>query len=46
MSIAIQDAVKDLLRIVAQRQATHPKKRFTLGGRLIGDLGKPHVEGA
>ncbi|MAM66381.1 MAG: hypothetical protein CL702_08370, partial [Chloroflexi bacterium] len=46
MSIAIQDAVKDLLRIVAQLQATYPKKRFTLDGRLIGDLGETLVEGA
>ena len=46
MSIAIQDAVKDLSRIVAQLQATYPKKRFTLDGRLIGDSGETLVEGA
>ena len=46
MPIAIQDAVEDLLRIVAQLQATYPKKRLTLDGRLIGDLGETHVEGA
>ena len=46
MSIAIQDAVKYLSRIVAQLQATYPKKRFTLDGRLIGDLGETHVGGA
>ena len=46
MSIAIQDAVKDLLRIKAQLQATYPKKRFTLDERLIGDLGETLVEGA
>ena len=46
MSIAIQDAVKDLLRIVTQLQATYPKKRFTLDGRLTGDLGETLVEGA
>ena len=46
MPIAIQDAVEDLLRIVAQPQATNPKKRLTLDGRLIGDLGETLVEGA
>ena len=46
MSIAIQDAVKDLLRIAALLQTTYPKKRFTLDGRLIGDLGETPVEGA
>jgi hypothetical protein len=46
MSISVQDAVRDLLRIVAQLQATYPKKRFTLDGRLIGDLGETLVEGA
>ena len=46
MPIAIQDAVEDLLRIVAQLQATYPKKRLTLDGRLIDDLGETLVEGA
>ena len=46
MSFAIQDAVEDLLRIVAQLQATYPKKRLTLDGRLIVDSGETVVEGA
>lgn len=40
MSITVQDAVKGMLQIVAQLQDTYPKKKFTLDGRLVGDLGK------
>jgi hypothetical protein len=41
----IQDAVKQLLQIVEQLRRTYPKKRFTLDGRLIGDLGETLAEG-
>ena len=46
MSISVQHAVKQLLRIVDQLQSEYPKKRFTLDGRLVGDLGEILVEGA
>lgn len=36
----IRDAVVEMLEIVAQLQKTYPKKRFTLDGRLVGDLGE------
>ena len=46
MDITVPDAIKRLLRIVDQLHTAHPKKKFTLDGRLIGDLGETIVEGA
>ena len=46
MSVVIQDAVKQLLKIVGRLQDEYPKKRFTLDGRLVGDLGETLVESA
>ena len=46
MDITVPDAIKQLLQIVEQLQIAHPKKKFTLDGRLIGDLGETIVEGA
>jgi len=40
----IHQAVKDMLEIVDQLQKTYPKKKFTLDGRLVGDLGEILVE--
>jgi len=36
----IDEAVRAMLRIVAELRRTHPQKRFTLDGRLVGDLGE------
>jgi len=44
MEITIPDAVKQMLQIVKQLQSKYPKKRFTLDGRLVGDLGEILVE--
>jgi hypothetical protein len=44
MLITIEEAVSKLLGIVDQLQQTHPKKKFTLDGRLIGDIGEILVE--
>ena len=46
MDITVPDAIKQLLQIVEQLQIAHPKKKFTLDGRLVGDLGETLVEGA
>ncbi len=46
MEITIPDAIKRLLQIVDQLRSTYPKKRFTLDGRLVGDLGEVLVEAA
>jgi len=46
MGITIPDAVNQMLQIVEQLQSAYPKKRFTLDGRLVGDLGEILVEGA
>ena len=40
----IHHAVKDMLKIVESLQKTYPKKKFTLDGRLVGDLGEILVE--
>ncbi len=40
MGITILDAVNQMLQIVKQLQSAYPKKRFTLDGRLVGDLGE------
>jgi len=44
MEITIPDAVKQMLQIVKQLQSKYPQKRFTLDGRLVGDLGEILVE--
>ncbi len=44
MPITIQAAVGKLLEIVSQLQEAYPKKRFTLDGRLVGDIGEILVE--
>jgi hypothetical protein len=46
MAITIRDAVNQMLQIVKQLQNAYPKKRFTLDGRLVGDLGEILVEAA
>lgn len=46
MATTIEDAVKELLHIVKQLSGTYPKRKFTLDGRLVGDLGEVLVEGA
>ena len=46
MEITIPDAVNQMLQIVEQLQSAYPKKRFTLDGRLVGDLGEILVEDA
>ena len=40
MDITIPEAVSQLLRIVKQLQSAYPGKKFTLDGRLVGDLGE------
>lgn len=40
----IHHAVKYMLQIVEALQETYPKKKFTLDGRLVGDLGEILVE--
>lgn len=40
----IHQAVKDMLRIVDTLQDAYPKKKFTLDGRLVGDMGEILVE--
>ena len=46
LKITVPDAINQLLQIVWHLQITHPKKKFTLDGRLIGDLGETLVENA
>jgi len=36
----IADAIRNMLAIVASLRESHPHKRFTLDGRLVGDLGE------
>ena len=45
MGITVQETIKQLLQVVKQLRSTYPKKRLTLDGRLIGDLGETLVEG-
>jgi hypothetical protein len=45
-TITIEDAVRQLLAIVTTLASTYPKKKFTLDGRLVGDLGEVLVESA
>lgn len=40
----IHQAVKDMLEIVEALQKSYPKKKFTLDGRLVGDLGEILIE--
>ena len=40
----ITNAVKDMLKIVEKLHKAYPKKKFTLDGRLVGDLGEILVE--
>jgi hypothetical protein len=42
----IPDAIIKILGIVDQLRAVYPKKKFTLDGRLLGDLGECLVEDA
>lgn len=46
MAITIPDAVRQMLNIVENLCAAYPKKRFTLDGRLVGDIGEVLVEDA
>jgi hypothetical protein len=46
VAITIQRALKQLLQVVGELQSTYPKKKFTLDGRLVGDLGEALVEDA
>jgi hypothetical protein len=39
-TITIPEAVKQLLQVVQSLREAFPKKRFTLDGRLVGDLGE------
>jgi hypothetical protein len=36
----MKNAITDLLAIVAKLQRTYPTRRFTLDGRLVGDIGE------
>lgn len=40
----IKIAVKSMLKIVDELRKTYPKRKFTLDGRLVGDLGEILVE--
>ena len=40
MEITIPEAIKQLRQVVKQLQDAYPKKKFTLDGRLVGDLGE------
>ena len=42
----ISKAVKEMLKIVEELHKAYPKKKFTLDGRLVGDLGEILVENA
>lgn len=42
----ISKALKKLLETVDELRKAYPKKRFTLDGRLVGDIGEILVEGA
>lgn len=46
MSITVPDAVKQMLAIVERLCASYPHKKFTLDGRLVGDIGEVLVEDA
>jgi hypothetical protein len=40
----IPDAIRQMLGIMEQLRSAYPKKKFTLDGRLVGDLGECLVE--
>ena len=44
MEITIPEALKQLLQITKQLHNEYPKRRFTLDGRLVGDLGEVLAE--
>jgi hypothetical protein len=44
MKATIPRAVEQLLAIVEELRTTLPKKRFTLDGRLVGDIGEALAE--
>jgi len=44
MSMAISKSIKKLLKIVEELHKAHPSKKFTLDGRLVGDIGEILVE--
>jgi len=44
MKISIPEALTKLQTIVAALQQSYPQKRFTLDGRLVGDLGEVLAE--
>jgi hypothetical protein len=44
MEITIPEAIKQLLQITKQLHNEYPKRRFTLDGRLVGDLGEVLAE--
>lgn len=46
MSISIPEAVKQMLDLVERLCAAYPHKKFTLDGRLVGDIGEVLVEEA
>ncbi len=45
-TISIHEAVKQMLAIVQRLQRSFPKKKFTLDGRLVGDIGEILAEQA
>lgn len=40
----IKTYVKELLNVIARMQGDYPKRKFTLDGRLVGDIGEILVE--
>ena len=46
MTITIPDAISSMLRIVDRLHKTYPNRKFTLDGRLVGDLGEILAEDA
>ena len=40
MEITIPEAIKQLCQVVKQLRDAYPGKKFTLDGRLVGDLGE------
>ncbi len=40
MEITIPEAIKQLLQVVGQLHSAYPNKKFTLDGRLVGDIGE------
>jgi hypothetical protein len=46
MTITIPDAISSMLQIVDRLHKTYPNRKFTLDGRLVGDLGEILAENA